>query len=121
MLMLIELLKWWYGAGWLDAWRGVGRSTKKVEHSFSIPVLTKNLFAPWKQITTRPGKALDERLRAMADNLVSRTVGFIVRMFTLAIAAAVIIFNLTWRLAVTVAWPLVPLATIYFFVKAIIG
>ncbi len=119
--MLIELLKWWYGAGWLDAWRDINRSTKKVEQAFSIPVLVKNLFAPWKQIVTVPGKALEDHFRALIDNLVSRAVGFIVRFFTLTAAAIVVGFNLVWRLALAAAWPLVPVAIIYFIYKAIVG
>lgn len=119
--MFFELLKWWYVTGWLDAWHGVGRSTRKMEQAFALPVLAKNLFSPWKQITTTPGKALEDRVRAMVDNLVSRTVGFVVRSCTLLAAAAIIILNILWGLVMTIAWPLVPLAIIYFLVRAITG
>lgn len=120
--MLFELLRWWYGSGWLRAWQGVPGSVKKVEQTFSMPVLFRNLFAPWKQVTTMPGdKSIGAHFRAAIDNLVSRTVGFCVRLLTLIVAAATLTVYATFGLISALAWPLLPIALIYCLVRAILG
>lgn len=119
--MFFELLKWWYGSGWLDAWQGLGRSIRKTQLAFSVPALIKNLFAPWKQIVALPGRTIDERFRGMIDNLISRTIGFFVRLLTLMAAAVVIIFSAVLGLMVAVAWPLVPIALVYCIARTITG
>lgn len=119
--MLLAFFKWWYGPGWFETWRNVGRSIKKVELAFSIPILAKNLFAPWKRIITFPGKSIDEKFRAAIDNLVSRTVGFCVRLCTLVAAAVVIGLSALFGLLSVIAWPLLPAAFIYFVIRTIVG
>ncbi|HEX5395250.1 MAG TPA: hypothetical protein VFW52_02805 [Candidatus Saccharimonadales bacterium] len=120
-MFLVELFKWWYGFGWLDAWKRVGGSAQKTGRQFSIPVLLKNLFAPWKQIVSLPGRSLDDKFRAMVDNLVSRTIGFFVRMLTLIAAMVVICLSAALSLALAVVWPLLPPAAVYFLVRAVAG
>ena len=119
--MFFELLKWWYGSGWLGAWNNVGSSVKKVQLTFAIPVLVRNLFAPWKQIITVPGRSLDEKFRASIDNLVSRAVGFFIRLATLIAASAVITLSAVFGLAVAIVWPLLPLLLIYSLIRVITG
>ncbi|HEY5549966.1 MAG TPA: hypothetical protein VIK37_02070 [Candidatus Saccharimonadales bacterium] len=119
--MFFELFKWWYGLGWLEAWRDVPRSIKRAGLEFSIPPLLENLFAPWKQLISAPGRSIDEKFRATIDNLVSRTIGFFVRLLTLIAAAVVISVNAIFSLVVAVIWPLLPLAAIYFLIRAFTG
>lgn len=119
--MFFELFKWWYGSGWLEAWRGFPRTVKRVGLEFSIPVLLRNLFAPWKQIVALPGRSIDEKFRAMIDNLVSRTIGFFVRFLTLIAATIVISLSAFFSLIAALAWPLLPLGAVYFLVRAITG
>ncbi|MBI4033616.1 hypothetical protein HY379_01320 [Candidatus Saccharibacteria bacterium] len=119
--MFFEFFKWWYGSGWLGAWNNVGGSAKKIQRGFAIGVLLKSLFAPWKQVITIPGRSLDEKFRASIDNLVSRSVGFFVRLLTLTAAAAIISASTIFNLVIAAAWPLLPIALIYSFAKAFIG
>jgi len=119
--MFFELFKWWYGLGWLEAWRSVPGSIKRVGMEFSIPVLLRNLFAPWKQIVSIPGRSLDEKFRAAMDNLVSRTIGFFVRCLTLIAAAVVISLSALTSLLIALVWPLLPLAAVYFLIRTITG
>jgi len=119
--MFFELFKWWYGSGWLEAWRGVPGSTKRIGQEFSIPLLLKNLFAPWKQIISIPGRSIDEKFRAAIDNLVSRTIGFFVRFLTLITATVVIGLSAAISLVIALVWPLVPVGVIYFLIRAVVG
>lgn len=119
--MLIEFFAWWYGKGWLEAGKQCLAMIKAAQLSFSIPELLKTLFAPWKRIITFPGRSLDEKMRAALDNLVSRTIGFFVRIF--AILAALVFTAITAFVAVvvTLLWPLIPLLIIYCFVRGFTG
>ena len=120
-MLLVEFFRWWYGSGWLGAWKSIGHSIKNVQMEFAIPVLIRSLFAPWKQIVSLPGRSLDEKFRSFIDNLVSRTIGFFVRLGTLLVAGAVIALSVIAGLAITLAWPLLPLLVAYCLIRTITG
>jgi hypothetical protein len=119
--MLTELFKWWYGLGWYKAWKNIGYLIKKAKTEFALPVLISSLFAPWKQIVTLPGRSLDEKLRALIDNLVSRTIGFFVRLLTLMAAAVVIGVSSIFGLIGAIIWPFLPPLTVYLLIRTITG
>ena len=119
--MLLALFKWWYGSGWIESWRDVPRQLKATEQMFAMSVLLRNLFSPWKQIITPPGRSLDEKFRAMIDNLISRVIGFFVRLGTIIFALGTLLFFLILRLAAAIAWPLLPAALIYCVIRAVVG
>lgn len=119
--MLLELFVWWYGSGWLSAWRRIGEWTGGVEKAFSLGVLVSTLFAPWRQIVALPGRSVDEKLRASIDNLVSRTIGFFVRSGVLFVALILLLLTALIGLVIAIAWPLIPLAFIYSIYRGIAG
>lgn len=119
--MFFELFVWWYGPGWISAWRESLGWVKKVQRVFSADVLLRTLFAPWKRIVSLPGRSLDEKFRGMIDNLFSRTIGFFVRLFTLISALFAMLFASVAGLVLAVSWPLVPLAIIYLLFRSIAG
>ena len=121
MLMLIEFLFWWYGSGWKRAWRECLLWTKNVSQSFSVGILLKTLFAPWKRIIALPGRSLDEKFRGMVDNLVSRVVGFFVRLAVLLAASVMILATAAVGIAIAVIWPLLPLLGCGLIVWGILG
>ena len=119
--MVFEFFTWWYSRGWLGAWRTARNWVVKVEMEFSTLVLLRTLFAPWKRIVALPGRSIDEKFRAMIDNLVSRVIGFMVRLLVLLAAGVLIILTAAAGLVLAIAWPFVPLATAYFFYRSIKG
>jgi hypothetical protein len=106
--MLFEFFFWWYGRGWKRAWRDCFLWVQNVQQAFSVDVLIKTLFSPWKRIVTLPGRSIDEKIHAAIDNLLSRVVGFIVRMIVLIVAVIMIIITFVAGLAVAIAWPFLP-------------
>jgi hypothetical protein len=119
-MLFLEFFKWWYGVGWQKAIRGAFGLIKKVELSFSISVLLKTLFAPWKRIITPPGRALEDKLSAMLDNLVSRTVGFFVRIFSLITAVILMAAATIVGISIAVCWPLIPFLIVLSAIKAVL-
>lgn len=108
--MLISLFSWWYGQGWKQVIASLGPRLGGISEAFSVPQLLKTLFAPWRRIITMPGRSLEARFRAWADNMFSRVIGFIVRIFVLlaAFVSAAVVALLT--VAEIILWPVLPLA-----------
>lgn len=119
--MLMEFFFWWYGTGWKKAWRDCFLWVKNIQDIFSIDVLLKTLFSPWKRIVTLPGRSLDEKMRAIVDNLVSRVIGFFVRAIVLFIAMIMVFFAALGGLAVAITWPLLPFLGLGLILWGLIG
>lgn len=122
MLMLVlGLFSWWYSQGWLLQMRKAQRRFIRTALLFSTPILLRTLFSPWRRIITYPGASLDAKLRAVIDNLVSRVVGFFVRLIVLISSFVALLAVAAIGLIIIVAWPLIPVAILGLLAKAAIG
>lgn len=119
--MIFEMLRWWYGPGWLQAAHRISAWTKAVERSFSVSILIQTWFAPWHRIVTPRGKTIDDKMRASIDNLVSRLVGSAVRGCVLIGAGFSMLGVLIASVFMVGIWPILPLSIIYFLIRSIIG
>lgn len=120
-MIALEILTWWYRSGWMQVAKNAEQRFLKVSHMFSVPILIRTLFAPWRRIITYPGATIDARFKAMGDNLVSRLVGFSVRAMVLLAAAVMLGFTALLALVQLVLWPLIPPAVIVSLVMGLIG
>jgi hypothetical protein len=121
VLVLIELFTWWFGRGYGELIHYCLNLIKKVQHSFSITILISTLFSPWRQIVTLPGRSFDEKMRAVLDNLVSRAVGFCVRIISLVTALILMILAAVLGVVMAVSWPLIPALIAYCLVRGVLG
>jgi hypothetical protein len=119
-MLALAFLQWWYGPGWFRAWNSLGARLKRTYYGFSVPQLSRTLFSPWRRIITPGGGALSDRLRAMVDNLVSRCVGFVVRVLTLVAAMVILIWWIVISVAQLVLWPLVPVAAVALIIRGVL-
>jgi hypothetical protein len=119
--MLLAFFSWWYGQGWRQVASSFQSRLHAVADSFSIKQLGRTLFAPWKRIITPPGRSLEDKMRAWADNMFSRVIGFIVRLFVLLGAGITILVIAVLTLIETVAWPLVPFAVPALIILGIVS
>jgi hypothetical protein len=119
-MFMLGLFSWWYGAGWKGVLGATGRRLGGLAEMFSINILLRTLFSPWKRMVTDPGASLDAKIRAFGDNIVSRVVGFTVRFFVLFAAALAFVLLLLASLLELVVWPLVPVAGIALIVKGLL-
>lgn len=108
-MFLVGIFQWWYGSGWL---RHIKRSYVGVLRTidfFSITLLLKTLFNPFKQISASDtGNNLPAQFQAFLDRSFSRMVGATIRTLTIAIAVAVIGLRLLWVLCSIVIWSILP-------------
>lgn len=119
--MLFEFFAWWYGPGWLGAFSGAFNWVKAVQAAFSIDVLLKTLFSPWKRIVALPGRSLDAKFQAAIDNLISRVIGFFVRIIVLFTALIIISLAALGGLILAIIWPLLPLVSVGLIIWGVLG
>ena len=106
----MALFSWWYGTGWKQVIQSFNHRIYSVAEAFSISQLLRTMFAPWKRITTDPGRSLEARFRAAADNAFSRMIGFVVRIIVIFAALFIIILVAVGTIIEIVVWPLLPIA-----------
>lgn len=110
-MLVVAFLQWWYGPGWRDAGDRLSASIRTTYLNFSVPILARTLFAPWRQIISAPGSqsSLQDHLRAFVDNAVSRAVGFTVRLLALFVACLLICIFAASGGILLILWPALPL------------
>lgn len=108
------MITWWYGLGWLQRVASLKAQLANWMKYFSLGILLKTLFQPWKQITTVAGSgtSLDAKKDALIDNMVSRLVGFLVRSSVFFVALLVVAVVLVVNVVYVLIWPLIPLSPI---------
>jgi len=108
--MIADFFSWWYGFGWRQAMRGVNGRTQGVLSSFSIGLLARTLFAPFRQIDAGGVRGpIGTQFQAWAGRTFSRAFGAVLRLVTIlaGLGGAMVtwLFGLVWLLL----WPLLPI------------
>lgn len=120
-MLALELFTWWYGKGWAKVGKHINQLTREIAQSFSMPLLLRTMFAPWRQIITYPGASLDAKFHAFIDNTVSRAIGFVVRLIVLLTALIMVGLTVIVGIILAIIWPLIPLATAALIFKGLVG
>src|SRR3989344_4259004 len=91
----MEFLNWFYSKGidyYFTSWSG---SINWVLHYFSLGLLLKTLFSPWKRLIEEdksPGFNLQKKFEIFTFNLISRGIGAVVRLTMFWVGIVFIIF-----------------------------
>jgi hypothetical protein len=110
VMLVVAFLQWWYGPGWRDASNRLTMRMQRTYLSFSVPILLRTLFEPWRRIVTTPNNSLQAKFRALIDNTVSRFIGLSVRLLTLFVACALLVIYAVLGGILLLLWPVLPLA-----------
>lgn len=107
--MVTALLRWWYGAGWARQAQLLAKRVDGVLEFFSIGLLAKTLFDPFRQIGAGSVRgSLQVQFQAWLDRTFSRFVGFFVRSTMIFVGLLCIVGVLVMGIVQLVCWPLVP-------------
>ena len=107
------VIKWWYARGWGVFITKLVDMLRSAADFFSISLLVRTLFAPFKQIdANKGGESLAEKFQAFIDRLVSRIVGAIMRLGLLIFGLIALILESVIGFMLVALWPLVPFAPI---------
>lgn len=107
-MLIVEFFTWWYGRGFIELFKRFGGLLSSVWQRFSVAILLRTLFAPWRRITTEAGRSMQAQSRALLDNVISRLVGFTIRFFVIIAALVTIVILAAVGVVLIVGWPLAP-------------
>jgi len=122
MPIALVFWRWYYGEAIKDvltAWRNYIIFSLNY---FSIPLLLKTLFAPWKRDITRKPRGLDFKklFEYVAFNTISRGLGFLVRFFTIIVGIIFFFLVLILGLLFFIIWLCLPFTIAGLLILAII-
>jgi len=122
MVLVINLLRWWYTDGWRKRTRLIANRLDGTIDYFSIDLLLKTLFAPFRQISAgRVDGPLGVKMRALIDKLFSRIIGAFIRFIILVIGGIVIGLQAVLGVMILIGWGLVPLFPVIGLMLTLIG
>lgn len=108
-----NFFEWWLVDEPINLWGITIKITRRVLVFFSIPVLIKTLFAPWKRdIHSAVNSSLDMIVRVLIDNLVSRLVGLVIRTITIIIGLIITSLTFVGGIIFLLFWFLLPVITV---------
>jgi hypothetical protein len=112
-MFFMDLLGWWYGAGFKDLSAKFSALFASTADFFSIGDLAKSLFQPFRQTLTTSNykQTLGQRI---GDAFISRAVGFFTRFFLIIFGAAALLFEVVMMGLIFVTWPIVPILPLVF-------
>jgi len=121
-MFLVGILSWWYGKGWVSRVHMINSRLKISVDTFSIGLLFKTLFNPFRQISAdATGRSLSEKMRAFFDRLLSRVIGFIVRSFMICFGFIFIALQALFGIFILMAWLVLPLLPLFGLIAMAVG
>lgn len=121
-MSVVDLFQWWYFKGWGVAWLDLKTMLGNTVDLFSIGQLLRTLFKPFRQISANTGgDAVDAKISAFFDRLVSRVIGAIVRIGIILTGTLVILVESIFTLLMLIIWPLIPFLPIAGIMLSIAG
>jgi hypothetical protein len=112
-MFIVGILSWWYGSGWRQRAARLGERLAGTMDYFSIDLLLKTLFSPFRQISA--GKVqgpLGVQMRAFLDRLISRIIGALIRFTMIIVGSLAILLRIIIGAVGLVLWAVVPLLPI---------
>jgi hypothetical protein len=109
--ILASYIFWHYGQAYKDLKTIFLNLIWFLFHFFSISVLLKTLFSPWKRVvdeTYKGGLDIEGYASATLVNIIMRLVGFVSRSILILAGLICIIFILISAILVFIAWTLLP-------------
>lgn len=106
----LAYVKWHYGQGLRELFGVAGNFLWFIIYFFSFKLLLKTLFVPWKRLGERyeGGFDLSALFSTMVVNTLMRAVGFITKIFVLAIGAISYILVFIFAFCLLAIWFLAP-------------
>ncbi|MFQ7390074.1 MAG: hypothetical protein ACLRP3_22215 [Escherichia sp.] len=109
-MFLVGIFQWWYGNGLLQYIRQSFLGVLRTADFFSVGLLLKTLFNPFRQISVAPvGGDLSVQLSAFFDKMFSRAIGAVVRSMVIIIGILMILLRFLWMIVGIIMWLALPL------------
>jgi hypothetical protein len=121
MPITLVFWRWYYGEAMKDVLLGWKNYIIFATQYFSIPLLFKTLFAPWKRDITKKPRGFDVKkfFEYLAFNAISRTIGLIIRFFTIIVGIIFLILTIIAGAIFFVLWLILPLIILGLLIFAL--
>ena len=122
-MLALSFIEWWYLHGWGKFAMELVNKLQGAADFFSINLLLRSLFAPFKQISAYGSgdESLQGMIRDFGDKLLSRIIGAIVRIFILIAGIVWLLIETVASLALIILWPVLPLLPVAGVIMTIMG
>ena len=111
---------WWYGRGLKDLFSFLSALFSYTSNMFSVTTLLKTLFSPWKKMIGPRGRGLPGLKNWIVDNLISRGVGFVVRVFMMIFFLLAFLVFLIFAVMAIIFWICMPAILVASFVYILV-
>lgn len=112
-MLILSFFSWWYTAGWGQLGRRAVLRVAGVLDFFSVGLLAKSLFAPFRQISVGHVQgSLNTQMHAWADRQISRGIGAMVRLTVIVFGLIATLMMMIVAVGLLILWPFVPLVPI---------
>jgi len=116
MAIFLEYLTWHFFEMPKNIFLGIKNFLFFGLNYFSIPLLFKTLFSPWRQyrwVSSTRGLDIGVWFEARFSNLISRTIGAIMRIILILIGLFVEVFFLIGGIIIFFDWLVLPILSIF--------
>ena len=122
-MIILYWVQWWYGAGLKRRAVLLGHRFGKAVDFFSITLLVKTLFAPFRQISAEKSYTapMEARFRMLIDRLVSRFIGAFMRILVIIAGLVTMALLAVWSALVLAFHVLLPVTTVVCIVMFFVG
>jgi hypothetical protein len=116
-VLVIDLAVWYYSRAILDVLSVWFNLMWFLTHFFSMPLLLRTLFSPWKRMTD-DGAARDVEafLEAAVMNVMSRVFGAVARLSLICIGTIALCIGVLFLGVSLLLWMCLPFLLVYSFV-----
>lgn len=109
-------INWHYTKAWSDILRIIANYLWFVGNFFSIELLAKTLFSPWKRLNISGGRNQEDSFFvALFINTLMRFIGFGVRMLTIIIGMIALIITAAISCVAVIVWFVFPAIFLFLF------
>lgn len=117
-IIILQFWSWYYikaVKGLINAWKNF---IIFIREYYSIPLLLKTLFHPWRRDITKYGRGFSIKnfLETLIFNLISRSLGFIIRFFTIIVGIVCLLGVIILGLVIILLWFLLPLILLFLII-----
>ena len=111
-MVITSLLSWWYVEGWREQLARIKWAFIRMADRFSIGLLIKTLFAPFRQISADEQARGNNLATVITDKLVSRLIGCFMRTIMIIVGTITLILLAIVSVIRMLMWPLLPVLPI---------
>ncbi len=115
----VNFILWHYSQAIIQYFHNWWLRLKKINHFFSLPSLFLTLFYPWKRmvVSTNSGFNLQKFFENITFNLISVSIGFVVRIMLIIFCLVLIIFISLFQIIGFIFYLIFPLISFPSYVK----